>query len=135
MGKPGNLEPRQQPSPELHEDKRGDLGGQGDHRPISVGGETEEVIQSFKFLEVHISQDLSWATNTSSVSKRSAQRLCFLRMQIKSQLMQKLMIHFYTSTIDFLTHCTTCLHHYPRTCSIHFIHSLSNNYILVHILS
>lgn len=49
-----------------------------------------QVIQSFKFLEVHISQDLSWPTNTSSVSKKSAQRLCFLRTQMKSQLMQLL---------------------------------------------
>lgn len=46
------------------------------HRPIDINGERVEVVQSFKYLEVHISQDAMWAVNTSVMVKR----INFLRL-------------------------------------------------------
>ncbi|KAL2095604.1 hypothetical protein ACEWY4_007752 [Coilia grayii] len=58
---------------------------QDDHGPISMRGETVEVVQSFGFLAVYLSQDLSWATNTSAVVKKATQRLHFLWILKKAQ--------------------------------------------------
>ena len=65
-----------------------------------------EVVQSFRFLGVHIS--LSWATNTSAVAKKGAQRLHFLSILKKAQLPQKLLINFYRCTIEsVISFCIT----------------------------
>lgn len=44
------------------------------------GGMAVERVSSIKFLGVHISDDLSWSTNTSSLVKKVHQRLFFLRI-------------------------------------------------------
>ncbi|KAK3541754.1 hypothetical protein QTP86_002760 [Hemibagrus guttatus] len=39
--------------------------------PIHINGMAVERVSSFKFLETHISEDLSWTTNTSSLVKKA----------------------------------------------------------------
>ncbi|KAK3531119.1 hypothetical protein QTP70_011867 [Hemibagrus guttatus] len=45
------------------------------HDPIHINGMAVERVSSFKFLGTHISEDLSWTTNTSSLVKKAHQRL------------------------------------------------------------
>jgi hypothetical protein len=44
------------------------------HIPIHIDG-----VQTFKFLNVHITKDLSWSTHTNTVVKRAQQRFFSLR--------------------------------------------------------
>lgn len=38
-----------------------------------------EVVPSFKYLGIHINNNLTWHTNSVSLIKKARQRLCFLR--------------------------------------------------------
>ena len=38
--------------------------------PISINGETVEVVQDYKYLEVHLDNKLNWAKNTEAVYKK-----------------------------------------------------------------
>ncbi len=49
------------------------------HTPISINKTPVERVNSFKFLGVHITEDLTWSTHTDAVLKKAHQRLFFLR--------------------------------------------------------
>ncbi len=49
-----------------------------DHPPLTIDTSTVERVSSTKFLGVHITEDLTWTTNTKSISKKAQQRLHFL---------------------------------------------------------
>ncbi|KAK3547972.1 hypothetical protein QTP70_001642 [Hemibagrus guttatus] len=49
------------------------------HSPIYINGSEVESISSFKFLGIHISEDLSWHLNTSTLIRKVQQHLYFLR--------------------------------------------------------
>lgn len=67
-----------------------------------------ERVTSFKFLGIHISQDLSWTTNCSSLVKKAHQRLFFLRTLKKNHLSSDILVNFYRCTIEsILTNCIT----------------------------
>ncbi|KAI5611083.1 hypothetical protein C0J50_9265 [Silurus asotus] len=51
----------------------------GTHDTTHINGMAVKRVSSFKFLGIHISVDLSWTTNTSSLVKKAHQRLFFLR--------------------------------------------------------
>ncbi len=46
-----------------------------DHPPLTIDSSTVERVSSTKFLGVHITEDLTWTTNTMSLSKKAQQRL------------------------------------------------------------
>ncbi len=46
-----------------------------DHPPLTIDSSTVERVSSTKFLGVHITEDLTWTTNTTSFSKKAQQRL------------------------------------------------------------
>ncbi|KAK3514930.1 hypothetical protein QTP86_005256, partial [Hemibagrus guttatus] len=54
--------------------------------PIHINGMAVERVSSFKFLETHISEDLSWTTNTSSLVKKAHQCLFYLNTLKKNHL-------------------------------------------------
>ncbi len=56
-----------------------------DHPPLTIDCSTVERVSSTKFLGVHITEDLTWSTNTMSLSKKAQQRLHFLRL-LKEQV-------------------------------------------------
>ncbi|KAI3359381.1 hypothetical protein L3Q82_002885 [Scortum barcoo] len=56
------------------------------HTPIHIKGMTVERVNSFKFLGVHISEDLTWTTGCSKLVKKAHQRLFFLRTLRKNHL-------------------------------------------------
>ncbi len=45
---------------------------------LFINGEEVERVDSIKFLGIHISEDLTWSLNDSSLVKRAQQRLFFL---------------------------------------------------------
>ena len=74
--------------------------------PLRIGGECVERVASFRFLGVHIQEDLSWETNTKAILKRAQQGLHFLRILKKYQLNQRLLVSYYRSTVEsILTYC------------------------------
>ncbi len=69
---------------------------------------TVERVSSTKFLGVHITEDLTWTTNTKSISKKAQQRLHFLRQLKRASLPPPILTTFYRGTIDsVLTSCIT----------------------------
>ena len=70
----------------------------GDPAPLSINVECVQQVSSFKFLETHIAEDLSWTANTFVVVKKARQRLHFLRILRRNHLEEKLLVAFNRST-------------------------------------
>ncbi len=79
-----------------------------DHPPLTIDSSTVERVSCTKFLEVHITEDLTWTTNTMSLSKKPQQRLHFLRRLKRASLPPPILTTFYRGTIEsVLTSCIT----------------------------
>ncbi len=79
-----------------------------DHTPLTIDSSTVERVSSTKFLGVHITEDLTWTTNTMSLSKKAQQRLHFLRRLKRASLPPPILTTFYRGTIEsVLTSCIT----------------------------
>ncbi len=79
-----------------------------DHPPLTIDSSTVERVSSTKFLGVHITEDLTWTTNTMSLSKKAQQRLHFLRQLKRASLLPPILTTFYRGTIEsVLTSCIT----------------------------
>lgn len=48
-------------------------------QPLEIKREEVERVSSFKFLGIHVSEDLKWTVNTAALVKKAQQRLYFLR--------------------------------------------------------
>ncbi len=57
-----------------------------DHPPLTIDGSTMERVSSTKFLGVHITEDLTWTTNVTSLNKKVQQCLHFLRRLKRASL-------------------------------------------------
>ncbi len=78
------------------------------HPPITIDRTPVERVSSFKFLGVHITEDLTWTTHTQSVVRKAHQRLFFLRRLKKFGLSSKILRQFYSCTVEsILTGCIT----------------------------
>ncbi len=77
--------------------------------PLTIDSSTVERVSSTKFLGVHIKEDLTWTTNTTSLSKKAQQRLHFLCRLKRASLPLPILTTFYRGTIessaDQLHHC------------------------------
>ncbi|KAK1802114.1 hypothetical protein P4O66_004460 [Electrophorus voltai] len=49
------------------------------YQPLRINGTTVERVDSFRYLGIHISQDLSWSRHTNCLAKKARQRLYHLR--------------------------------------------------------
>ncbi len=79
-----------------------------DHPPLTIDSSTVERVSSTKFLGVHITENLTWTTNTMSLSKKAQQRLHFLRRLKRASLPPPILTTFYRGTIEsVLTSCIT----------------------------
>ena len=77
-----------------------------DTPPLNIGEEQVERTSSFRFLGVHLDDDLTWSTNTAAIIKKAHQRLYFLRILRSNQLSKELMTSFYRCAIEsILTYC------------------------------
>ena len=70
------------------------------HTPLYIGEAEVERVKTFKFLGVHISEDLTWSHNTHHTIKKAQQRLYFLRRLRKFGMPAKILCNFYRSTIE-----------------------------------
>ncbi|KAK1795727.1 hypothetical protein P4O66_001210 [Electrophorus voltai] len=70
------------------------------YQPVRISGTTVERVDSFRYLGVHISQDLSWSRHTNSLAKKARQRLYHLRRLRDFRLPSKILRNFYTCTIE-----------------------------------
>ncbi|KAK0140100.1 hypothetical protein N1851_022986 [Merluccius polli] len=78
-----------------------------DIQPLVINGDEVKITSNFRFLGVHLDNDLSWSTNTSAILKKAHQRLYFLRVLRKNNLSRELMVSFYRCSIEsVLTYCT-----------------------------
>ncbi|KAI3370880.1 hypothetical protein L3Q82_007140 [Scortum barcoo] len=67
-----------------------------------------ECVSSFKFLGIHICDDLTWTLNITQLVKKAHQRLYFLRRLRKFGMSQRTQRTFYTAVIEsILTSCIT----------------------------
>ncbi len=79
-----------------------------DHPPLTIDSSTVERVSSTKFLGVQITEDLTWTTNTMSLSKKAQQRPHFLRRLKRASLPPPILTTFYRGTIEsVLTSCIT----------------------------
>ncbi len=79
-----------------------------DHHPLTIESSTVGRVSSTKFLGVHITEDLTWTTNTMSLSKKAQQHLHFLRRLKRASLPPPILTTFYRGTIEsVLTSCIT----------------------------
>ncbi|KAI3354999.1 hypothetical protein L3Q82_004799 [Scortum barcoo] len=79
-----------------------------EHAPLSINGTTVERVSSFRFLGVHISEDLTWTHHTDFITKSARQRLFFLRRLRRLNMDSRLLCRFYRCTIEsILTGCIT----------------------------
>ncbi|KAI4896466.1 hypothetical protein NFI96_009516 [Prochilodus magdalenae] len=70
------------------------------HTPLFIGGKEVERVKTFKFLGVHISEDLAWSHNTHYIVRKSQQQLYFLRRLRKFGMSAQILSNFYRSTIE-----------------------------------
>ena len=68
--------------------------------PITINGEDIEIVTDFKFLGTIISNDLSWDTNITAITKKAQQRMFFLRLLRKFKLSAQILASFYRATIE-----------------------------------
>ncbi len=71
-----------------------------DHPPLTIDSSTVERVSSTKFLGVHITEDLTWTTNTVPLSKKAQQWLHFLRRLKSASLPPPILTTFYRGTIE-----------------------------------
>ncbi len=78
------------------------------HTHITIDKTPVERVNSFKFLGVHISEDLTWSAHTDAVLKKAHQRLFFLRWLGKFGMSPSILRSFYSCTVEsILTSCIT----------------------------
>ncbi len=70
-----------------------------EHTPISIDKTPVERVNSFKFLGVHITEDITWSAHTDAVLKKAQQRLFFLRRLRKFGMSPRILRSFYTCTV------------------------------------
>ncbi|KAK1788958.1 hypothetical protein P4O66_015858 [Electrophorus voltai] len=70
------------------------------YQPVRISGTTVERVDSFRYLGVHISQDLSWSRHTNSLAKKAHQHLYHLRCLRDFRLPSTVLRNFYTCTIE-----------------------------------
>ncbi|KAK1791070.1 hypothetical protein P4O66_002112 [Electrophorus voltai] len=70
------------------------------YQPVRISGTMVKRVDSFRYLGVHISQDLSWSRHTNSLAKKARQRLYHLRCLRDFRLPSKVLRNFYTCTIE-----------------------------------
>ena len=77
-----------------------DPGHVGDHTLLLIQDANIAQVDSYKYLGVHIDNNLSWSVHVNSVCSRIQQRLHFLRRLRVFGVQRKVMLLFYRSVIE-----------------------------------
>jgi hypothetical protein len=80
-----------------------------EHAPIHINGAAVvERVESFRFLSVHITKELTWSTHTHTIGKRARQHLFPFRRLKRFGMGCQILKKFYSCTIEsILTGCIT----------------------------
>ncbi len=79
-----------------------------EHTPITIDKTPVERVNSFKFLGVHITENLTWSAHTDAVLKKAHQCFFFQRRLRKFGTSPSILRSFYTCTVEsILTGCIT----------------------------
>ena len=80
----------------------------GEHAPVYINAEVVEMVESFKFLGVQITNNLSWFPHANTKVKKAHQRLYLLRRLRKYGMSASTLTNFYRCTIEsILSGCIT----------------------------
>lgn len=63
--------------------------------PVTINGEQIEIVQTYKYLGVHIDHKLDWKKNTEAVFKKAQSRLFFLKKLRSFDISRRLLNVFY----------------------------------------
>ncbi|KAI3355434.1 hypothetical protein L3Q82_017900, partial [Scortum barcoo] len=83
--------------------------------PLHIGGTAVEVVSSFRYLGVHISDDLTWSKNTSCLIRKAHQRLYFLRRLRRAGLGSSVLTSFYRCVVESVL--SSCIIVWHGSCS------------------
>ncbi len=76
------------------------------YTPLMISGTPVESVSSFKYLDVNISEDLTWTAHIQTQVKKARQRLYHLRQLRKSRVSPAILKTFYSGAIEsVLTQC------------------------------
>ncbi|KAI4879285.1 hypothetical protein NFI96_006046 [Prochilodus magdalenae] len=92
---PGGLVQKEPPLYQRKEDEGDDCG-----LPLHVGGSAVEVVSSYRYLGVHLSNNLTWSNNTSSLVRKAHQQLYFLRGLRRAGLGSPVLTSFYRCVVE-----------------------------------
>ncbi len=73
--------------------------GRASHLPVTINSTVVEMVNSFKFLGVTITNDLNWCLNTCIIVKKSLERLFFLRKLKEFTFNWQILCNFYQCVI------------------------------------
>lgn len=78
------------------------------HQPLFIQELEVERVSNFKYLGVHISEDLTWKPHVTQLVKKAQQRLFFLRRLRRFGMSSDILNNFYNCVIEsVLTNCIT----------------------------
>ncbi|XP_049329271.1 uncharacterized protein LOC125791563 [Astyanax mexicanus] len=70
------------------------------HLPLHIGGSAMEVVDSYRYLGVPLSSNLTWSNNTSTLVRKAHQRLYFLRRLRRAGLGSAVLTSFYRFVVE-----------------------------------
>ena len=70
---------------------------------LIVNNSEVEIVDSFKFLGIHITSNLSWSLQARYMCKKGQQRLYFLRCLKKFHMKPEILVNFYRSIIESIS--------------------------------
>lgn len=63
-----------------------------EHQPTYIKGDYVERVSVFKFLGLHLGDEVTWKANTTALIKEAQQRVHFLRILKKNNMTEKLLV-------------------------------------------
>ena len=88
----------------------------GGFTPLKIGAETVERVPSFKYLGVHLAEDLTWSMHSEATLKKARQRLFFLRRLGKFRVSPSILRTFYSSAVESVL--TGCISAWFGSCTL-----------------
>ncbi len=83
--------------------------------PLYIRGVAVEVVSSFRYLGVYITEDLTWRTNTTRLVRKAHQRLYFLRKLRRAGLGSSVLRSFYHCAVESVL--CTCINVWHGSCT------------------
>ena len=76
--------------------------------PVSIGGVSVEVVNTYKYLGVHLDSKLDWSANIDAIYKKGQSRLYFLRRLRSFNVCNKLLRMLQSVVASVLFYAVVC---------------------------